>query len=360
MNILVTGISGFIGSHIAAALAAQGHQVTGTYRNNEPRLISRYNQGFPPHGEGSAKPAPEEATGDFNGPEGSIETVRADLSKHDTVYDLIKGRDAVIHVAGYVSDWGGKEPFYRANILPVEYFLDAIADSDSPPKVFIHTSSISVHGFGPHVGTAEDGPYFPLITNYQRSKLESEELVTAAALPGTAKGIIRPGNVYGPGDSTTIYPIFNAIRDGRMGQVDGGRHLTCPVFIDDLVSAYLALLDKLMDNPGEGTPVYNITGGEKINWKEEVTLCSEAAGLPVPRLSAPGWLAMILARVSAAAYGLVRSKTAPDLTPYRIKQVMHDFDFSIDKARADLNWNPITDFKTGIAETAEAWTRDDT
>ncbi|AHC16421.1 NAD-dependent epimerase/dehydratase family protein [Salinispira pacifica] len=350
MKILVSGISGFIGSHLAAALSVLGHEVTGTYRSNPPRDIRRYAEGFPPVNGRSAVTA------------GSVTGVRADLSEYQTVEDLIRGKDAVIHVAGLVGDWGTKERFHRANILPVEHIIRGIRtirkqDSSQAPGYFIHTSSISVHGFGDLVNAGEEGPYFKLITHYQRSKLESEEIVQEfSRTEPTVCGIIRPGNVYGPEDTTTMYPMLDAIRDGKMGFVDGGKRLTCPVFIDDMVSAYISLLDKMEEDPepvnGE---VFNITGGEQISWKEQIGLCAEKSGLPRPRLNAPGWLVLPVSGILAGLYALAGSKNPPDLTPYRIQQVRNNYHFSMEKARHLLGWEPRTPFAQGIVPTVRAW-----
>jgi nucleoside-diphosphate-sugar epimerase len=346
MKVLVTGISGFIGSHVAAAMAALGHEVTGTYRGNPPRFVERYREGFL----GQSVPG------------GRVEAVKADLSDRGSVADVTAGTDAVIHIAGFAWDWGPEEKFYRANVLPVEYFLDIIADSGDPPAVFIHTSSLSVHGFGHQRDSSEDGPYYRPISHYQRSKLESEEIFTAAALRKTARGIIRPGNVYGPGDTTTMYPILDAIRDGKMGLVDRGKHLTCPVFIDDLVNAYVLLFHRLLEDGNSSPPavrLFNITGDETISWHQQIQACCAAADLPFPRLQTPGWLAMAAAGILTAAYRLVGAKNPPDITPYRIQQVSHDYDFSMERAKRELGWEARYPFERGIAETVSAWRQHD-
>lgn len=354
MKILVSGISGFIGSHLAAALSVLGHEVSGTYRSNPPRDIRRYASGFP---SGDRLSGTSSGTGT-----GSISSIQADLSDPDAVEELVRGKDAVIHVAGLVGDWGKKERFHRANILPVEYIIRSIrniqeSDPADAPKYFIHTSSISVHGFGNLVNAAEEGPYFRLITHYQRSKLQSEAIVQEFSRNNsTVCGIIRPGNVYGPEDTTTMYPMLDAIKDGKMGFVDGGKRLTCPVFIDDIVAAYISLLEKMEQDPeAVNGELFNITGGEQISWKEQIGLCAEKAGLPQPKLNAPGWLVLPVSGILAAVYALAGSKNPPDLTPYRIQQVRNNYHFSMEKARHLLGWEPRTPFAQGIVPTVRAW-----
>ena len=348
MKVLITGVSGFIGSHLAAALVSLGHDVLGTYRNNPPRLLSRYEQGFM-----GAKPR-----------KGSLRTERAELGNKETLKELSQGMDGIIHIAGRASDWGSKQQFYQSNVLPLQHFIELFADNTHDNKAasslrfFIHTSSIAVHGFGGHVNTTEDGPYYPIFNSYQYSKLESEGILLkrAAEKSEPAIGIIRPGNVYGPDDTTFLYLILNAMKSGKMGYLDKGQRLTCPVFIDDLLAAYIALMKKLTETPLQvHGRVYNITGGEKITWKEEIELCADSAGLTRPKRSLPAWLVLIVAHLLAGLSKIAGAKKPPDLTPYRIRNVRKDYHFSIDRAMTELNWKPRVKFHEGIIPSVRAW-----
>ena len=348
MKILVTGISGFIGSHLAAALASLGYDVIGTYRNNPPRLVTRYEKGFM-----GSKPQ-----------KGSLSPQWLELADKEALKEICQGLDGIIHIAGHVSDWGPKQQFYESNVLPLQHFIELFQDNEQGSKrsstlrFFIHTSSISVHGFGTHENTSEDGPYYPLFHPYQLSKRESEDILLKQAFEKSepAIGVIRPGNVYGPGDTTFLYPIFNAIKSGKMGYVDKGRHLTCPVFVDDLVAAYITLLKKLTETPAQvHGRVYNITGGENITWKEEMELCADSAGLARPVRSFPAWPLLIIAYMLTGLFKTLGAKKPPDITPYRIKNVGNDYHFSVARAMNELDWKPRTKFHEGIIPAAKAW-----
>ncbi|MGI9255546.1 MAG: NAD-dependent epimerase/dehydratase family protein [Salinispira sp.] len=340
MKILVTGISGFIGSHVAAALAALGHDVTGVYRHNPPRKVPEYEHGFM----------------NFPVKKGTVTPQQADISDGKTVEKLTRGMDGVIHIAGRASDWGTREQFYRANFMPIRHFIAAF--QNNAPRFFIHTSTISVYGFGAHRHTTEEGPYYRITHPYQTSKLASEKLLFtyAAENSSPALAIIRPANVYGPGDTTLMYPILNAVNTGKMGLVNKGRYLTSPIFIDDLVSAYIALMNTLTDSPQQvHGRTYNITSGEIITWEEKIALCAATLKCPIPKLTAPRLPALIAAYGVTGVYHLIRSKTPPDLTVYRVKHVSSDYHFSINRAIHDLHWKPETFFREGIIPTVKAW-----
>ena len=346
MKILITGVSGFIGSYMAAALISLGHDILGTYRNNPPRAVTRYKQGFM----------------DQKEHKGSLTTIQADLSNKETIRELIRNVDGIIHIAGLTTDWGTTQQFHQSNVLPLQHFIDAFNEADRNRELtvrfFIYTSTISVHSFGKHVNSTEDGPYYRPCSLYQNSKIEGEGIILkrAAADSKPAIAIIRPGNVYGPGDTTVLYPILDATKTGKMMYIDKGKYLTSPIFIDDLISAYIALMNKLLETPAmvHGS-LYNITSGENITWKEMMEICAQHADLKKPQYSFPEWFGLIIAYVLTGLFRIVHTKTPPEITPYRIRFISNDYHFSITKAMNELDWKPKTTFSEGIIPSIEAW-----
>ena len=80
--------------------------------------------------------------------------------------------------------------------------------------MFVRIGSIAVHGFGLHAQTTEEGPYYPLCCPYQRTKKQAEEEVLTRSAPGFRTVVLRPANVYGPGDTTTFYRLLAAQERG--------------------------------------------------------------------------------------------------------------------------------------------------
>lgn len=362
MKVLVTGASGFIGQSLVGRLLAAGHTVRALYRREKigpvledlalgyphTLILQRFDLAFP-------QSMPERNFIDdcyaesrqgipIDIPEWDLD--QADLSQAG---ELLRDTDACVHIAARVGDWGSNEDFFAANVNPLALLL-AAAEKNGLRR-FVYVSSISVHGFGHSRGSTESGPYFWANNPYQLSKRCGEALVNAACRRGLDACIIRPGNVYGPGDTTTFYPIFDALQQGLMGTLSGGRYLTCPVYIDDLVSAFMAALGPI--NGKERT--FNITSGERITWRQLVDESCDALNIRRSSLDMPGFLARTAAFVMEGSFKMIRSPSAPPLTNYRVEQLLHDYHFSNQSAKLGLDYEPRMPINQGLRATASAW-----
>src|SRR5207237_4757119 len=118
MKVLVTGASGFVGSHIADRLIEGGHKVRALLR---PSSSLRWLEGKP------------------------VEIVRGDMLDIDSLKESVQGVDAVVHVAG-VTAAKNKEGFYRGNHLPTRTLLEAVRKYNPTIDRFIHCSSQTACG----------------------------------------------------------------------------------------------------------------------------------------------------------------------------------------------------------------------
>ena len=190
----VTGITGFIGGHLASLLAASGWRVRALARSM-PKLTY---QGGPP-----------------------IEVVTGSLSDKDALARLVEGADAVIHLAGAIKG-RSREALLRANAAGTsaiaeawrDHCCDQARDHGSMSR-FILLSSLAARA--------------PEISDYAASKAAGEDALIeiGADLPWV---ILRPGAVYGPGDRETL-AIFRAangpIQAMLNGAMRGSRPSTC-------------------------------------------------------------------------------------------------------------------------------------
>jgi nucleoside-diphosphate-sugar epimerase len=325
--VLVTGASGFIGCHLCAALAARGDSVRALYRRAE------------------APPELAALRGAYEG----LELFRADLGDQARTREAVRGVDAVIHAAALASDWGSLRLFMEANYDATVRLLEAARGAGC--RDFVYLSSAVVQGFGPHADSDERGPYYPLKHPYQVTKLMTEEYVLAQDAPGFKATAVRPCNVYGPGDRTSTYKMFDAIMGGFFGYIGGGAALTCPIYVDDLCAGILAALDR-DESAGEAIL---LTDGSKVAWRDyvrvmfaEVGSRRRPASLPKPLAFAAAWLMTLAARA-------VRSGSAPPLTMYRVEQGSRDYHFSNAKARELLGFEPKVFYEEGLARTARAY-----
>lgn len=359
-RIAVTGASGFLGQRLVAILLERGFGVRAIYRRPLPpemlaALASRY----------------------AGGP--ALELCRADLL--NPVEGLFEGCDAVVHAAALASDWGRWEDFREANIDATAAVIEGARLAGASHLVFI--SSLSVMGFGRHDMSTEEGPYYPLNDRYPRSKLDAEHLVQDAAASGFAATILRLGYVFGPGDRTSTWRMFEAARRGSFGWIGPGWNRTSMVHVDDACDAIVASLEK----PGAGAPeagtaapatcstgaagagepccapVFSIVGDETITWREFSSLVCElavpGAGVRPRHLPAPAaWCAAAalgtLSRIVAAIAGEERS-FEPPLTFYRIRRSTVEYTFSNEKARLLLGFSPKVGIREGFVRARDAW-----
>jgi nucleoside-diphosphate-sugar epimerase len=275
MRSLVTGAAGFIGSHLASRLAAEGHDVVAV-------------DCLRPNYDVAEKEANRDA---LLAGGGSVTWSGADLSEAD-LGGLVEGADTVFHLAGQPGvrpSWGeGIGPYVRDNIVATERLLEA-AVAHGVPRV-VYASSSSVYGEADRYPCDEDvvpRPHSP----YGVTKLAGENLCVAYARNhGLATVSLRYFSVYGPRQrpDMAVRRLIDAARSGeafpRYGDGSQRRDLT---YVDDVVDATLRAATAEVP-PGT---VLNIAGGSLTTLSELIALVGEAVGRPVvidPRPVSPG------------------------------------------------------------------------
>jgi nucleoside-diphosphate-sugar epimerase len=197
--ILVTGATGFIGSHLAVRLISQDKTVRLLVRNPQ-RLNIPLRM--------------------------STQLCAGDLESPETLSAAVKDVDVVFHCAANVSTWDQPDNYEKTNVEGLGHLLDAIADSGTLPRRFVHLSTVDVYGFPVNACDENCPPRAPGF-GYGDSKLRGEAVLRARAqamaLPFV---ILRPTNVMGP-RSPFIERIGHELRSGLMltihqGKVDAG------------------------------------------------------------------------------------------------------------------------------------------
>jgi nucleoside-diphosphate-sugar epimerase len=323
-KILVTGSSGFIGGWIARTLVQRGYPVRGLYRRS---LVPKHLQELRSRG---------------------AELLRRDLTVLAEVRDALRDVEALIHCAALTRDWGYEREYFAQNVEVTRILVEEARRAGC--RVFVFLSSLSVYGFGPHRGSTEEGPFYPYVSGYQRSKKAAEEYVLGSNAPGFRVAVLRSGNAYGPGDTTTFYRMFDAQRKGIRGTLSGSRVLTSPVYVEDLVEAVILALE----NEKSAGQVFNVTSGEVVTWGKMMHFSAELLGVR-PWVELPISLAWVAAHLFNGLYRLFRIKAEPPVFPYRVAHLSWDYNFSIEKAKRILGYSPKVDWKTGMSRTVAAY-----
>jgi dihydroflavonol-4-reductase len=248
MRVLVTGGTGFVGSHTVAALERQGHEVRVLVRN--PRRVQ---QALGPHGV-----EPEVAFGD--------------VTNAASVVAALDGCEAVVHAAGEVGVEGGKGPTSTTNLEGVRTVIGAALEMGADPIVY--TSTVTVHLPSADAVITLETPLAEPLSNYGASKRDAELLVRDWQQQGAPITTFVMGGVYGPtsphldgsfGALLAALETFMLVPPGGMGVID----------VRDLAAMVTRALE-----PGRGPRRY-LAGGRFVTWAEWTDVLGRAAGVDV-------------------------------------------------------------------------------
>ncbi len=294
MRALVTGVAGFIGSQLAEALCAEGHEVVGV-------------DAFTTYYDLAQKEANAAAAA-----EAGADVVRADL-RHADLRVLLQGVDTVFHQAaqpGVRASWDERFADYAThNVLGTQRLLEAARHTDV--ERFVFASSSSIYGNALTYPTLEDTPPAPF-SPYGVTKLAAEHLCRAYAQNfGFPTVILRYFTVYGPRQrpDMSIHRLIDAALGGPAFPLYGdGTQVRELTHVDDVVAANL-LAAVAATGPGA---TFNISGGSEIGLRDLIALVEEVAGAPVPlddRTAEPGDVQRNGGSIDAARQGLGWSPT---------------------------------------------------
>jgi UDP-glucuronate 4-epimerase len=264
MRCIVTGVAGFIGSHLAQALVAQGHEVVGV-----DCLNSYYGR------------LRKEANLREAGSSGPFQFLELNLEDAELT-GLLKGADVVFHLAGQPgvrSSWGTCFADYvRNNVTVTQRLLEASGQAGI--MRFVYASSSSVYGNTPRLPTSESDPCRPF-SPYGVTKLAAENLCTAYADNGIVETVsLRYFTVYGPRqrpDMAFSRFIDMALRGDPLPLYAGGEQIRDFTYVDDVVRANLAASVRPVC-PGA---VFNIAGGVRVTMADVLLLLEEVMDMPL-------------------------------------------------------------------------------
>ena len=180
---------------------------------------------------------------------------------------------------------------------------------------------------------------------YTRSKTEAEALVLEyGRARGLSAAIVRPGFIYGERDRTVLPKLLTNLRRGTFAFFGSGEQRLNCVYVKNLVHAiFLAA-----ESPAAVGEVFNVTDGEPVTKKMFVGRVAELAGVPIPGRHIPLPVARFLASAVEGAARLLKSKKPPLINKARYKFLGLNLDYSIDKARRVLGYQPPYPFEEGI------------
>ncbi|WP_437777436.1 NAD-dependent epimerase/dehydratase family protein [Sorangium sp. So ce1097] len=325
MKVLVTGASGFLGSHVAEQLVQEGHGVVALVRrSSSTKFLSSL------RGVELAYGAIEDA-----------ESVRR------AVVDA--GVDAIVHSAGLVKARDEAE-FFRVNVGGTRNMLDAAKAAPSL-KRFVFVSSLAA--IGPSLDgrpVAPDARPAP-VTRYGRSKLEAERLVLAEkdALPVV---VLRPPMIYGPRDQES-FAFFQSVARRFLPMLGDGRNTLSVIYASDAAAACLRALES--DVPSGRA--YFIDDGRVYVWRD--MLADVEAALGARAFVRVGVPFALMRGAALASEGMSRLTGKPVmLTRDKLNELAAShWVCDAGEARRELGWEPQVSWAEGTRR-AVTWYRE--
>jgi hypothetical protein len=315
MRVFITGASGFIGGHVAEALAGD-HEVLALSRSASSAEAVRARGATPVTG-----------------------TLGAVALEH------LEGVDVVVHCAAFVSEWGTREEFWAANVDGTRQLLDVARRARV--KRFVHVSSEAVLFAGDDLIDVDETHPYPERQRflYSETKAEAERLVLAASGPDFTTIALRPRFVWGPRDLTVLPTILRMAEEGRFAWIDGGRSRTSTTHVANLVHGVKLALER-----GQGGHAYFLADDGERTIREILSRLAATRGVTLPSRSIPGKVARAIAAVAEGAWRLLRLGGQPPLTRLTAAMLSSNITVRTDKARAELGWAPVISVDQGIAE----------
>lgn len=317
-TVLITGGTGFVGSHAVDAFLSAGYRVRCTVRATSSL---RWLEGKP------------------------VELVEADLRRAG-LDAAVAGVEVVIHCAGLTR--GSSRDLFEANHLGTRALVDACLEREAPTR-FVLCSSQAAAGPGELDRPREVGDPPRPISDYGASKLAAEREVARAG--GALEGVVlRPAAVYGPRDEDTL-PFFRMAEKGVM-VIPGIRRRTVQlVHAVDLARA-MVLAAERREAVGR---TYFVAYPEIVDWSRLAEAIAEAVGRRPLSVRVPSWLVRGVGTV-AGLFGGGRRPGRIDRRRAR-DMAVRAWTCRVDPLMREIDWAPRFDIEDGLRDTVE-WYRE--
>ena len=318
MKALVTGATGFVGSHLVERLIGEGRQVVCLTRaTSDPVWLDGLD----------------------------VERRVAELDQIDALRRAVRGVDYVFHTAGLTRARSPRE-YLAVNAEGTHHLLQAVLAEGLSLRRFVYVSSLAAVGPAPSSKPPDEAAEPHPIDGYGASKLAGERAVLAHAdrLPVT---IVRPPAVYGPRDKNFL-PLFrSAVRLGRVPVIGEPSKQAAFVYVTDLAEGI-----RLAAEASEGIGrTYFIAGGNHAMSQVVEAVCS-ALGMPARRLTVPSLLARLAGEIGQLRWAITGRPTI--ISRRKVRDMLQPrWTCSWARARRELGYRETVSLEEGMRRTVE-------
>lgn len=321
----MTGGNGFVGRHLIRALQERGDRVRALVLPGEDARWLE-DQGIQVH--------------------------RGDICLPGSLVTPLRDADKVVHLAGLM---GARQPMaaYRAiNVTGTQNVCQAALAAGVTRLV--HMSSSSVYGMALGRPADEAFPLAPFPDPYPVTKAVGDLLVQRMIREhGLPAVILRPDQIFGPGDQLHFGHMADRLRAGRGVIVGRGDNVYPLVYVTDAVRAVLLALD----HPDAAGQAFNVTTDRPLTQQQYFEAIASETGAPAPRVHLPYRVLYAASYLAECLATLTRSRFSPPVTRFGIAFFGTDSRHATGKASRELGFTAGVDLRDGVRLTA-AWYRE--
>ncbi len=329
-KILLTGATGFIGTHLAKSLIEKDERVRCLVRKSSPEAALDFLSGL------------------------GAELVYGDLTVRGSLSPVVEGISRVFHLGGGGTVNTSKERCYQINADGTRNLLDTCVEQGNIEK-FVHVSTCGVMGNIKNPPADEAFPGHPDEVTYSRAKAEAEKIALSYAdrLPVT---VIRFPGVYGPpliqgeptriGGVTPMQVILSMVKQRRWWYIGNGQTLTHWIHVDDVVRGLELAAEK-----GKAGEVYILADHQWMTMEKMIEIAARTMNIGSPRRHIPVPVARLVAALfefRARLFGGTPLLSAEVINAFLVNRA-----FDISKAQHELGYEPKISLEEGMKETVK-------
>jgi nucleoside-diphosphate-sugar epimerase len=324
MKVLVTGATGFLGSHLVSRLVQQ---------DDEVRALARKTSKID------------------HLPQQGVEIVYGDLKDRTSLQRAVEGVDIVYHAGAAMS--GSWEEYEESTVKGTERMLELSLDAGV--KRFVHISTIAVYrvyGLEKNSIIDENCPSEETpekVGPYARAKVEAEKRVWRFYEKGLPVVVIRPGIIYGPRGKILFPHLGFPLKAGLFVIIGKGNHLLPLTYVDNTVDAILLVATR-EESVGQA---YHIVDDGEITQREYLKKYMAATHSKFITLSVPFSLLLFSAILAEQLKKLKALNKSSSLSRYSLVSKWTSLRFDASKAKKELGWRPKVSLEEGLKRTFE-------